>query len=99
VQLISKETRDFGIPTYLNLEASDEYYFMGYGVSAAIGKPAVGAQKIRHAQALNPKLKIEIWLSGGLTPKTKQYVEGKGMVVHENAFATLLHTAKEGSAK
>ncbi len=46
VQLISEETRDFGIPDYLNLEASDEYYFVGYGVSAAIGKQEVGAGSV-----------------------------------------------------
>jgi hypothetical protein len=43
LQIIGPETGDFGVPAYLDLEASDAYYFIGYGVSAAIGKPAVGA--------------------------------------------------------
>jgi hypothetical protein len=46
VQVISPETRDFGDSTALNLEASDAYYFMGYGASAAMGKPAVGAGSV-----------------------------------------------------
>jgi hypothetical protein len=46
LQLISAQTGDFGVPAYLDLEASDAYYFLGYGVSAAIGKPAVGAGSV-----------------------------------------------------
>jgi hypothetical protein len=46
LQIISPETGDFGVPSYLDLEASDAYYFLGYGVSAAIGKPAVGAGSV-----------------------------------------------------
>ena len=46
LQAISPEMRKFGGSAYLNLEASDAYYFMGYGVSAAMGKPAVGAGSI-----------------------------------------------------
>ncbi len=45
-QVINPETKDFGPPAYLNLEPSETYYFMGYGVSAAMGKPAVGAGSI-----------------------------------------------------
>ncbi len=46
LQIIMPETGDFGGPAYLNLEASDSYYFMGYGVSASMGKPVVGAGSI-----------------------------------------------------
>ena len=46
LQLINPATGDFGVPAYLNLEASDAYYFLGFGVSAAIGKPAVGAGSV-----------------------------------------------------
>jgi hypothetical protein len=46
LQIINPETGDFGAPGYLSLEASDAYYFLGYGVSAAIGKPAVGAGSV-----------------------------------------------------
>ena len=46
LQIISSETGDFGAPAYINLRASDSYYFLGYGASAAIGKPAVGAGSI-----------------------------------------------------
>lgn len=43
LQLINAQTGDFGVPAYLDLESSDGYFFLGYGVSATIGKPAVGA--------------------------------------------------------
>jgi len=46
LQIISPETGDFGVPAYLDLEANDAYYFLGFGVSAAIGKPAVGAGSV-----------------------------------------------------
>ncbi len=46
LRTISAETGDFGIPAYLDLESSDAYFFLGYGVSAAIGKPAVGAGSV-----------------------------------------------------
>jgi hypothetical protein len=46
LQVIIPETGDFGGPAYLNLEPSETYYFMGYGVSAAMGKPAVGAGSV-----------------------------------------------------
>jgi hypothetical protein len=46
LQIISPETGDFGVPAYLDLEASDAYFFLGYGVSAAIGKPEVGAGSV-----------------------------------------------------
>jgi hypothetical protein len=46
LQLISAETGDFGVPAYLDLESSDAYFFLGYGVSAAIGKPTVGAGSV-----------------------------------------------------
>ena len=46
VQLVTPPTRDFGIPAYLNLQAADEYYFMGYGTSAAIGVRTVGSGSI-----------------------------------------------------
>jgi hypothetical protein len=45
-QLINSKTGDFGLPEYLDLESSDGYYWVGYGVSAAIGKPAVGAGSV-----------------------------------------------------
>ena len=43
LQLINAQTGDFGVPAYLDVEASDGYAFCGYGVSAAIGRRAVGA--------------------------------------------------------
>jgi len=46
VQLVSAPTMDFGVPDYLNLQAADEYYFMGYGTSAAIGVRTVGSGSI-----------------------------------------------------
>ena len=46
LQVIIPETGDFGGPAYLNLEPSETYYFMGYGASAAMGKPAVGAGSV-----------------------------------------------------
>jgi len=46
LQLISAQTGDFGVPAYLDLESSDGYFWTGYGVSAAIGKPAVGAGSV-----------------------------------------------------
>jgi hypothetical protein len=46
VVFINPETGDFGVPAYLDLDASDAYYFLGYGVSAAIGKPVVGAGSV-----------------------------------------------------
>jgi hypothetical protein len=46
MQVIIAETGDFGGPAYLNLEPSETYYFMGYGASAAMGKPAPGAGSI-----------------------------------------------------
>ena len=46
LQLISAETGDFGVPAFLDLESSDGYFWLGYGVSAAIGKPAVGAGSV-----------------------------------------------------
>ena len=46
LQLINAQTGDFGIPAYLDVEASDGYAFCGYGVSAAIGKRAVGAGSV-----------------------------------------------------
>jgi hypothetical protein len=46
VVYINPETGDFGVPAYLDLVASDAYYFLGYGASAAIGKPVVGAGSI-----------------------------------------------------
>jgi hypothetical protein len=46
LQIINPETRDFGPPAYLSLEAGDSYYFMGYGVSASLGKKVVGAGSI-----------------------------------------------------
>ena len=44
--VISAQTGDFGGPAYLDLESSDGYFWTGYGVSAAIGKPAVGAGSV-----------------------------------------------------
>ena len=46
LQLISATTGDFGVPEFLDLESSDGYFWLGYGVSAAIGKPAVGAGSV-----------------------------------------------------
>jgi len=46
VQLVTAPTMDFGVPAYLNLQAADEYYFMGYGTSAAIGVRNVGSGSI-----------------------------------------------------
>jgi len=46
LQLIGAETGDFGPPAFLDLESSDGYFWAGYGVSAAIGKPAVGAGSV-----------------------------------------------------
>ena len=45
LQLISATTGDFGVPEFLDLESSDDYFWLGYGVSAAIGKPAVGGAR------------------------------------------------------
>jgi hypothetical protein len=45
-QVIVAETGDFGAPDYYNLENSETYYFMGYGVSAAMGPPVVGAGSV-----------------------------------------------------
>jgi hypothetical protein len=45
-QVIVAETGDFGAPDYYNLENSATYYFMGYGVSAAMGPPVVGAGSV-----------------------------------------------------
>jgi hypothetical protein len=39
-------TGDFGVPEFLDLESSDGYFWLGYGVSAAIGKHAVGAGSV-----------------------------------------------------
>ena len=69
-----------------------DYVYLTYPV-------AVGAQKIRHAQALDPALKIEIWLSGRMTTTAKQYVQDKRMEVHEMAASTLLPPAKGTPAK
>ena len=46
LQLINAATGDFGTPAFLDLEASDGYFFVGYGVSAAIGRRAVGAGSV-----------------------------------------------------
>ena len=46
LQLIDAQTGDFGASGFLDLESSDGYFFCGYGVSAAIGKPAVGAGSV-----------------------------------------------------
>jgi hypothetical protein len=46
LQLISAKTGDFGVPAYVDLEASDAYAYAGYGVSAAIGRRAVGAGSV-----------------------------------------------------
>ncbi len=46
LQLIDAQTGDFGAPAFLDLESSDGYFWLGYGVSAAIGKPAVGAGSV-----------------------------------------------------
>ena len=46
LQVIIAETGDFGPRAYLNLEPSETYYFMGYGASAAMGPPAVGAGSV-----------------------------------------------------
>jgi hypothetical protein len=46
LRLTSAQTGDFGVPAFLDLESSDGYFWLGYGVSAAIGKPAVGAGSV-----------------------------------------------------
>ncbi len=46
LRIIDARTGDFGVPAFLDLESSDGYYWTGYGVSAAIGKPVVGAGSI-----------------------------------------------------
>ena len=46
LQLINAKTGDFGVPGYLDVEASDGYAFLGYGVSAAIGRREVGAGSV-----------------------------------------------------
>lgn len=46
VQLISPETQDFGPKEYLDLTVNDEYFYIGYGTSAAIGKRGVGKGSI-----------------------------------------------------
>ena len=66
VQLITPPTRDFGVPDYLNLEASDEYYFMGYGTSAAIGVRTVGSGSIYFVGYRDGK---GAYLDGGKTYK------------------------------
>ena len=42
VQNISPETGDLGVPAYLDLDASDAYFFLAYGTSPSIGKRVVG---------------------------------------------------------
>ncbi len=66
VQLITPPTRDFGVPAYLNLQASDEYYFMGYGTSAAIGVRKVGSGSIYFVGYRDGK---DAYLDGGKTYK------------------------------
>ena len=65
VQAIMSETGDFGGPAYLNLESSDAYYFMGYGVSAAMGNE-VGAGSIYFTGFRD---KTRAYLDGGKTYK------------------------------
>jgi len=66
VQVIIPETGDFGGPAYLNLEPSETYYFMGYGASAAMGKPAVGAGSVYWGGFRDNK---GVYLDGGKTYK------------------------------
>ena len=46
VLLISPELQDFGTSAFLDLTVSDEYHYIGYGTSAAIGKRGVGLGSI-----------------------------------------------------
>jgi hypothetical protein len=57
---------DFGVPANLDLEASDAYYFLGYGVSVAIGRRAVGAGSVYW---LNQRDGTGIYLDGDKTYK------------------------------
>ncbi len=66
LQIISPETGDFGVPAYLDLEASDAYYFLGFGVSAATGKPAVGEGSVYW---LDMRDATGAYLDGGKTYK------------------------------
>ena len=66
LQLISAQTGDFGTPTFLDLESSDGYFWLGYGVSAAIGKPAVGAGSVYW---LASRDRTGAYLDGGKTYK------------------------------
>jgi hypothetical protein len=100
LQVISPETRDFGVPAYLNLEASDAYYFMGYGVSAAIGKPAVGAGSIYFVAFRD---RAGAWLDGGKTYKltVPGPVPGKlfwSNTVYDNNTRTLIATDQDRAA-
>jgi len=65
LQPIMPETGDFGSPAYLDLEKSDAYFFMGYGVSAAMGNKA-GAGSIYF---LGFRDKSGAYLDGGKTYK------------------------------
>jgi hypothetical protein len=64
VQLVTSPTMDFGVPAYLNLQAADEYYFMGYGTSAAIGVRKVGSGSIYFVAYRDGK---DAYLDGGKT--------------------------------
>ncbi len=62
IDLIHRETGDFGFPDLINLQGNDEYYFLGYGVSAAIGLREPGAGSIYFVSYLDRAGK---WLDGG----------------------------------
>lgn len=64
IDLIHRETGDFGFPDRINLEGNDEYYFLGYGVSAAIGLREPGAGSIYFTAYRDRTGK---WLDGGKT--------------------------------
>ena len=43
---LSEETKDYGVPAYFDLEASDHWYFQAYGASAAMGLRKLGVGSI-----------------------------------------------------
>jgi hypothetical protein len=46
---LSPETKDYGVPAFLDLEASDHWIFQAYGASASMGRRQVGAGSIYFA--------------------------------------------------